>query len=121
MYSVHDPFLMLYFFANFVIAHRHPIVALLSALVECSVYGFPSIGPSPCMFVDISAGLDIFHADVPLPSFTDASDPPIRLPCLRDLASSAILPSSFISPVILLHIAAWLLFGGFFYSLLLLI
>ena len=51
----------------------------------------------------------IFHVVVPLPFINDASDPLIILPFLKDLASSAILTSIFISPVSLLHSSAWLL------------
>ena len=84
-------------------AHRHPTVAHLSALVECIVLGSPSTGPSPYILVEMSCGLFIAHADVPTPSLTDASDPPIRVPRRRDRANSAIRPAIFICPVILLH------------------
>ena len=112
IWRVHSPSLRVYFLASLVIAHRQPIVAHLSALVECIVLGSPSTGPSPYIFVVMSFGVFIAHADDPTPDRTDASDPPMRVPRRRDRASSAIRPDNFICPVILLHILAWLHIGG---------
>ena len=89
---VHAPFFRLYFLASLVTAHRQPMVAPLSALVECMDVGFPSIGPSPSIFVVILVIFVIIHTPVPLPCTTDASEPPINVPFLRSFASSAMRP-----------------------------
>ena len=106
MYREHTPAFISYFLASFMIAHRQSTVASLSVLVEFNVIELPSIAPLPYMLIFMFKGEVIFQAVEPFLLFTDASKPPFILPCLKDLVSSTILPSDFVSPVSLLHMIA---------------